>query len=127
VDLLFVPFLAIAGFFAGSLFFQQILRWGALIWVATTTHGGDFLGPPRRRLLWVLPFVVLLHPAPYLVAFLIGLTVWALLGKAGPVWPWLLGGFYLNLTFSGLVVLRSYRLRRRRPATAGPNNRWRGP
>ena len=127
VDVLLAPILVLAGFFAGSLFFQHVVRWGALIWVSTTTHGGDFLGPPRRRLLWVFPFVALLHPAPYLFTFLIVSTVWALQGKVGSILPWLLAGFYLNFAFSGLVMLRSYRLQRQRRANAGPNNRWRGP
>jgi len=127
VDQLLAPLFVLAGFFGGSLLFIQGLRWGALLWVSTTTHGGDFLGPPKRRLLWVLPFVALLHPAPYLIVSLTVFTVWTLQRSMGSLFPWVLCGCYLNLAFNGLVTLRTYQLRRRRLAAAGPNNRWRGP
>jgi hypothetical protein len=127
VDQLLAPALVLAGFLAGSLFFIQLLRWAALLWVSTATHGGDFLGPPKRRLLWVFPFVALLHPAPYLLACVAVFTVWTLQGKMGSIFPWALCGCYLNIVFNAFVMSRSYRLRRRRRATAGPNNRWRGP
>lgn len=113
------------GFLIGSSLLIQILRWGTLLWVTTTTHGGDFLGPPRRRLIWAFPFVLLLHPVPYFVTFLILFTTWALQGKLGSVWLWLLGGLYFYAAFAGLTVYRGYRLRRRRVG-AGPDNRWRG-
>jgi hypothetical protein len=51
VDALLAPVLLFLGFFAGTLFGAQMLRWGALLWVSTTTHGGDFLGPPKPALL----------------------------------------------------------------------------
>jgi hypothetical protein len=125
VDALLAPALLFLGFFAGTLFGTQMLRWGALLWVSTTTHGGDFLGPPKRRLLWVFPFVLLLHPAPYLVVSVVVFTVMALQGKIGSIWPWLLAGFYAYIVILSLRMLQLYR--RRRLATAGPNNRWRGP
>ena len=116
----------IFGFCVGGLVPLQILRWGTLLWVTTTTHGGDFLGPPKRRLIWAFPFVLLLHPTPYLVTLLLVFTVWAVQGKVEAIWLWLLGGIYLHIVFSGLTMYRAYRLRRRR-ANAAPNNRWRGP
>ena len=127
MDALLAPVLLFLGFFAGTLFGAQMLRWGALLWVSTTTHGGDFLGPPKRRLLLVLPFVLLLHPAPYLVAFVFVFTVLAFQGKVGTMWLLLLGGIYVYVAIAGLLMLKSYRLQRRRRANAGPNNRWRGP
>jgi hypothetical protein len=127
VDALLPPVLLFLGFSAGTVFGTQMLRWGALLWVSTTTHGGDFLGPPKRRPLWVLPFVLLLHPAPYLLAFVVVFTAWAFQGKVGSIWVWLLGGFYVYVVIAGLMMLKSYRLQRRRRANAGPNNRWRGP
>jgi hypothetical protein len=115
------------GFAAGGLLVMQTVRWGALLWVTTTAHGGDFLGPPRRRLLWAFPFVLLLHPVPYFVGFLVIFTIWALQGKVESTWLWLLGGFYVYPAFAGLMMFRIYRLRRRQRPSAGPNNRWRGP
>jgi hypothetical protein len=114
------------GFCVGGLLLIQALRWGTLLWVTTTTHGGDFLGPPRRRLIWAFPFVLLLHPVPYFVIFLILFTISALQGKVESIWLWLLGGLYFYMVFAGLTLIRGYRLRRRR-ASASPNNRWRGP
>jgi hypothetical protein len=126
VNALLGPVLLLLGFFAGSLVGTQVIRWGLLLWVSTTTHGGDFLGPPKRRLLWVFPFALLLHPTPYLVVFLLVFTVWTLQGKVGSIAPWLLGGFYLYIALVGLKILHLYRLRRRRRHVAGPNNRWSG-
>jgi len=127
VDVLLVPAFGFLGFFAGTLFSSQVMRWGALLWVSTTTHGGDFLGPPKRRLLWALPFVALFHSAPYLIALLIILTICTLQGKVGSPWLWFLGGFYTYLVIMSLTLLKAYRKRRMRNVTAGPNNRWRGP
>jgi hypothetical protein len=127
VPALLAPLLVFLGFFVGTMFGTQMIRWGALLWVSTTTHGGDFLGPARRRLLWVFPFILVLHPAPYLVAFVGVFTVWALQGKVASIWLWVLAGFYTYVVIGGLKMLQVYRLQRRRRATADPNNRWRGP
>jgi hypothetical protein len=126
VEALLAPVLLISGFVAGSFVTTQMMRWGTLLWVSTTTHGGDFLGPPKRRLLWVLPFAALLHPAPYVAASVVFLTVATLRGKIGLIWLWLLGGTYVYVAFSGLVLFRAYRLQRRRRITAGPNSRSSG-
>ena len=125
------PLVALAftlfGFGAGGLLITQLLRWGALLWVTTTAHGGDFLGPPRRRLIWAFPFILLLHPIPYFVVSLVIFTIWALEGKVESTWLWLLGGLYVYAAFAGLTMFRIYRLRRRRQVSAAPDNRWRGP
>jgi len=126
VDALLAPILLFLGFYAGTVFGTQMSRWGVLLWVSTIKHGGDFLGPPKRRLLWAFPFILLLHPAPYLVVFLVVGTVWALQGKVAPLWLWLLGGFYVYIAIFGFKMLRLYRKHLRR-VTAGPNNRSRGP
>jgi hypothetical protein len=123
VDVALAPAFALIGFFAGSLFSSQLTRWGALLWVSTTKHGGDFLGPPKRRLLWALPFVALLHSAPYLIALIIVLTVYALQGKVGSPWLWFLGGFYAYLVLVSLTLLKAYRKHRMGKASAGPNHR----
>jgi len=127
VDALLKPLLAFFGFVAGTQFTLQMFRWGTLLWVTTTTHAGDFLGAPRRRLLWFLPFVLLLHPAPYIAALVVLVTVWVLQGKLGSIWLWPLAGFYTYFVFAGLKLLQLYQLQRRRRAAAGPDNRWRGP
>ncbi len=126
VDALRGPVFGFLGFFAGTLFGSQMMRWGALLWVTITTHEGDFLGRPRRRLLWAFPFILLLHPAPYLIALCVVFTFWALQGKVGFVWLCFLGGFYAYIALVSLKLLQVYR-QRRRQASAGPNNRSRGP
>ena len=105
----------------------QVVRWGTLLWVTTISHGGDFLGSPRRRLVWAFPFILLLHPTPYFVTFLVVFTIWALEGKVESIWLWLLGGLYAHVVFSGLTMLRVRRLQRKGRGNAGPNKRWRGP
>jgi hypothetical protein len=45
----------------------------------------------------------------------------------GSIWLWFLAGFYAYIVIVGLKMLQVYRLQRRRRASAGPNNRWRGP
>jgi hypothetical protein len=120
---LVLPFV---GFLVGSLVMTQVSRWGALLWVTMTTHGGDFLGAPKRRLLWIFPFALLLHPAPYLAAFVVALTVVTLRGDAAASWLWLWIGVYAYIAFCGLMLLRFHRGQRRIRADAGPNNRGSG-
>jgi hypothetical protein len=45
--LIFLPVIAIAGFFSGSAVVTQWWRYVALLVVAFSRHGGDFLGPAR--------------------------------------------------------------------------------
>lgn len=125
MDALLAPLFGFLGFYVGTMFGLQAARWGLLLWVSTTTHGGDFLGPPKRRLLWTLPFIALLHPAPYLVGLLIVVTVGAAQGKVGLIWLWFLGGVYVYIVLGSMKMLQVYRRRQR--ASAGPSNRWRGP
>jgi hypothetical protein len=127
VDVLLIPAFGFLGFFAGTLFGTQMIRWGALLWVTTTAHGGDFLGPPKRRLLWAFPFVLLLHPGPYLIVLAVVVTAWVLQGRVGSPWLSFLGGFYVYIAFVSLKLFQVYRIQRRRRASAGPNNHSRGP
>jgi hypothetical protein len=108
-----LPILAILGFFTGSLVVRQILRWIALLSVATAKQGGDFLGPPRRRLLWVIPFVVFFHPGLYLIGALIVGTGFSLLNGSGGGWGWFLLGLYIHVIMSGLLIASKYRRIRR--------------
>jgi hypothetical protein len=109
-----LPIIAILGFFTGSLVVQQILRWIALLSVATAKQGGDFLGPPRRRLLWVVPFVVFFHPGSYMISALIVSTGLCFLEWPGGEWGWFLMGLYIYVIVSGLLIASKYRRIRRK-------------
>ena len=109
-----LPLIAICGFFTGGLAFQQVLRWIALLWAVTAKQGGDFLGPPRRRLLWVVPFVVLFHPGLYIIGALVVVTGFCALNRLGGGWVWFLMGLYIYFIVSGLSIASRYRRLRRR-------------
>jgi hypothetical protein len=106
--------IAISGFFVGSAAVQQILRWIALLSVVTSRQEGDFLGPPRRRLLWVVPFVVFLHPGLYIIGALIAVTGCYLLNRLSGEWGWFLVGVYINPIVTGLTIASRYRRFRRK-------------
>jgi hypothetical protein len=106
--------MTILGFFTGSLVVQQILRWIALLLVATAKQGGDFLGPPRRRLLWVVPFVVFFHPGLFIISALIVSTGFCLLNRPGGELGWFLLGLYIYVIVSGLLIASKYRRFRRK-------------
>lgn len=105
----FLPALAIAGFFRARVVVAQWLRCAALFLVAFSRHGGDFLGPPRRRLLWISPFVVLFHPGGYLLIALLVVTGLYLQNLVASGWGWFLAGFYVYMVFVGLSVASRYR------------------
>lgn len=109
-----LPLIAILGFFTGSLVVRQILRWIALLSVATAKQGGDFLGPPRRRLLWVVPFVVFFHPGLYVIGALIVSASFCLLNWSGGGWSWFLVGLYIYVIVFGLLIASKYRRIRRK-------------
>jgi hypothetical protein len=52
----------VGGFFAGQLVSSIAARFLGLVLTSVAKHGGEFLGPPRRRLLGVLPIAAVLHP-----------------------------------------------------------------
>ena len=99
---------AMAGMLLGALLIMQLSRWGLLLYVNVTKHGGDFLGEPRRRLLWAFPFVALLHPALWaLVAVL-----WSALhvlrhGASSFQWGLLVGAslYLVPMLLSAVVML----------------------
>ena len=105
------------GFVAAALLAGPISRWVGLVFVSTTEHGGDFLGPPKRRLLWALPFVVLVHPMAYLVLALLVVTAATLMGRMASGWGWFLLGVYIYMGLVGITVLA--RLKRVRPRSTG--------
>ena len=103
------------GFALGMVVVSLLLRWAALLHITLGLHGGDFLGPPKRRLLWAVPLVLLVHPAPY---FLVGTALIAVLAVRGQIsggWVWLLAGFCAYAAFMAITILsarkRSHRAR----------------
>ena len=109
----FLPAMAIAGFFSAMFVVTQWLRYAALFLVAFSRHGGDFLGPPRRRLLWISPFVVLFHPGVYLLIALLVVTGLYLQNRVASGWGWFLAGFYVYIVFLVLSLASRYRRIRR--------------
>jgi len=109
----FLPAIAIAGFLSAALVVTQWLRCAALLWVAFSRHEGDFLGPPRRRLLWISPFVLLIHPGLYLLTALAIVTGLYLQSRVASGWGWFLAGFYVYIVFAVLSFASRYRRIRR--------------
>jgi hypothetical protein len=114
VETLLLPLFLLVGFIGGGFLVTQLMRWGLLVWVLLTKHGGDFLGAPRRRLLWVFPFVALLHPAPYLLVAVVLALYRMFQGKVGVPLLCVLLGLAVYLAMTGLTTLKVLRLRRRR-------------
>ena len=120
--------LVAAGFAAGILLLPRLLHWFGLIYTSITPQQGDFLEPPKRRLLWVSPFLFLVHPAPYLVIALIVVSVLTLLGRMAAPWTWLLLGFYSYAAFLSFVIaLNMKRIRQARAKGGRPNQRLERP
>ena len=104
--------LVLAGFLVGMILTPAVMRWAVLVHTSLAKQSGDYLGPPRRRLLWFAPFVIVFNPAPYLLAALGFVTFLAFAGRLSAGWPWLLGGFYAYAVLLGiLVVPRMLKLR----------------
>lgn len=108
------PLLFVAGFFTAALAVSRILQWVTLIRTCVGKLGGDFLGAPKRRLIWVTPLVSLFHPAPYLVVGLLAASVLAVTGRLPAGWRWFLGGFYAYALVGGLLLLNVMRKRHSR-------------
>src|SRR4051794_36051313 len=94
-----LPAFGFLGFFAGLLFVAQFTRWGVLVHVTCSMHGGDFLGAPRRRLIWATPFVALLHPVPWLMFAAAVLGYRTLAANTASGWSWFFGGLSLAILF----------------------------
>ena len=94
----------LAGFIAGVILWVQFTRWIGLLYVSVSKQGGDFLGPPKRRLLWAIPFVALLHPAPWLVAAAALFAVRALRSEAEGSGVWFFCGLSIALLLMGLTT-----------------------
>jgi hypothetical protein len=122
IDLV-TPIFGFAGFFAGMILWVQFTRWMGLLYVSGSKDGGDFLGPPKRRLLWAIPFLAVLHPAPWLIGAAGIFAFRALRADAGGGGTWFFGGLSLALLFMILTtvsVLARWR-NLRRSQGSGPN------
>jgi len=109
--------LAGLGFILGNFMVPQFVRWICLVVTTVAPQEGDFLGPPRRRLLWATPFVLLMHPAPYLLVGIFWVAVRAAMGLVPYPWPPILAGFCAGVVLTALsMVLRLLRLHRLRSA-----------
>ena len=108
----FTPFFGVAGFIAGLLLSTQLTRWAVLLYESGSKQGGDFLGPPRRRLLWAMPFVALLHPAPWLTGVAGVFTFRAIRADAWGGGTWFFGGLsaaLLFMAFTAVTLLTRWR------------------
>jgi hypothetical protein len=110
--------LGFAGLIAGMLLWVHVMRWVGLLYVSQAKDGGDFLGPPKRRLLWALPVFALLHPAPWLVGATAFVAFRAFRAGAASGWRWFFGGLILALLYMILMTLTAFaRWRRARCTT----------
>jgi hypothetical protein len=115
------------GFVAGMLLWTQLTRWVGLLYVSGSKEGGDFLGPPKRRLAWAIPMIGLLHPAPWLICLAIFFAIRAYQSHAGEGWAWFFGGLLLAILFMILgTVVALARWRRLQQSEANAPNKWMG-
>jgi len=110
--------LTAAGAFLGMVLVPLLLRWAVLVHTTFKLHGGDFLGAPKRRLLWAAPFVLLLHPALYFVAVLVVLSISAVRGRISEGWLWVTVGFCAYSLFIGMFTALTVMKVRKRARTA---------
>lgn len=99
------PGLALVGFLAGLLLWAQLTRWVGLLYVSGSREGGDFLGPPKRRLIWAIPLLTLLHPTPWIIGAAILFAFRAFTGSLGPGWAWFFGGLSIAILFMGSIAI----------------------
>ena len=117
------PIFGVAGVLAGTFLWLQFIRWMGLLYVAGSKEGGDFLGPPKRRLLWAIPFIALLHPAPWLICIAGICAFRAIRADAGGIGTWFFGGLIiaqLQMIHTTAITLTRWR-RLRHSQASGPN------
>jgi hypothetical protein len=108
------------GFILGLVVVPLLLRWLALLRLTFGLHGGDFLGPPKRRLLWAVPLIFLVNPAPYFLAGAVVIAVLTIRGRISGGWGWLLLGFGASAIYMAAIIAAGTVLRvRKRGGTAG--------
>ena len=92
---------------------MQLSRWALLLSTTVSTHGGDFLGTPKRRLIWALPFVALLHPAFWLLCVVL-LGGWILLNSEPTAFQWgLIAGFGIYTLPMFMVIMLLFKRRKK--------------
>jgi predicted Na+-dependent transporter len=106
------------GFILGMIVVPLLIRWAALLYTTLGLHGGDFLGQPKRRLLWAAPLFLLVHPAPYFIVWTVVVAILAARGRIPGGWVWLLAGFWVYALFIGLITTRVFLKARKRARTA---------
>lgn len=106
------PLLFIAGFLTGAFTVSRVLQLVSLTRASVGKLGGDFLGAPKRRLIWATPFILLFNPGLYLALGLIAISVLAIAGQLPPGWRWFVAGVYAYAAAGGLLVLKVLRKRR---------------
>jgi hypothetical protein len=94
-----------AGFFLAVVFVPQLIRWILLLHTTFGLQAGDFLGTPKRRLLWFAPFVLVFHPLPYIAAGIVVVSALAIAGRLAPAWSWFLGGFYAYFLLMAVLIV----------------------
>ena len=118
------PIFGLAGFVAGMLLWVQFTRWVGLLYVSGSKAGGDFLGPPKRRLIWAIPFVALLHPAPWLIGVTGIFASRAVHSDAEGSAVWFVAGLSLAVLFMILTTVAAIaRWRRLQSSRAGGPNK----
>lgn len=105
------------GLVAATLLLSVISHWTTLLVTVVGKHGGDFLGPPKRRLLWAAPLAIV-HPAPILIVAALAGGAMAGLILLGRYWEWFFAGFYSFVAYAGLLMLMAWR--RSKARKAGP-------
>jgi hypothetical protein len=97
------------GLLLGMALIPRALHWALLAHTTFAEHSGDFLGPPRRRLLWMGPLALLFHPVPYLLVGIVVASLLAALGRLEAGWLWFLGGFYAYAALLSTFIFRFLR------------------
>jgi hypothetical protein len=97
--------LALLGIVAGMFLWAQMTRWVVLLYVSGSREGGDFLGPPKRRLIWAIPFLTLLHPTPWIIGAAIFFAIRAFRGSIGPGWAWFFGGVSIAILLMSSITV----------------------
>ena len=126
MDALLLAYLAFAGLVASLLVMSQISRWVVLLVNATQRHGGDFLGPAKRRLLWTMP-LTLLHPGLWLLVLIPWLSVRVFTTSSHSGWRWFFGGLAIGCLLQiGNVLALIVRYRRASATPKSPGSSARG-
>jgi hypothetical protein len=111
------------GFFLGMFLFSHVARGIGLVAYTLSKQSGDFLGPPKRRLLWMAPIVAAINPGVLLLVFAGYIAAKAIGGHVQREVIWLLAGCATSFLWMGLLIVSVIRKARFRKASErAPNN-----